>query len=207
MAVLLLSACPLLDQPCFTSAHTLLTWLSHPPHHRAPWWLPTCLSPAPAAGFPGNWWANLTSTPPIMVNSIMMMITPNLPPSNEACCHVLPAFCCTESSVTPGLLLWTRRSPYPINHWCRWTPWSSCWAITRLAGCSSMSGYDYRSETCTSKRMGDLPKVIQLESSRVRIQFCWFQDPLQLFGTTGAMNHWWWKGRKSTCWLGKHSLL
>ena len=70
-----------------------------------------------------------------------------------------------------------------------------------------MSGYDYRSETCTSKRVGDLPKVTELESSRVRIQFCWFQDPLQLFGTTGAMNHWWWKGRKSTCWLGKHSLL
>ena len=53
-----------------------------------------------------------------------------------------------------------------------------------------MSGYDYRSETCTSKRVGDLPKVTQLESSRVRIQFCWFQAPLQLFGTTGAMNHW-----------------
>ena len=66
--------------------------------------LPKCLPPAPASGFSGNWWANVTSGPPITGSLLFPQVAKN-------CCPVLPAVCRTQWGVTPALCFRLVRLP------------------------------------------------------------------------------------------------
>ena len=66
---------------------------------------------ASPTGSRGNWWAKLTSIPPV---------TGNLPqlPCNDYCHHVLPTTCPSQWGVPPRLCFRCARVSYPLNHLC-----------------------------------------------------------------------------------------